>query len=667
MGSEDFEWWGQNAWIDIWRGTVPWAARNDTCCYLVEQAMCPDATVDFPRLTEICNHIESTDEELDETVHFLFAHLRRDPKRQLKALTIINEMLYYQDVVTTISMQKEWIEQLEVIRTDTNKSVLGDEMDGFKRIFASEIKRRCWDDLYMEERDVNGPSNIAGDIAGAFFAGALGTVKTVKAIAGGSTDGGAQTLTKKLDDAKSVQDEKRTANPRQSSFRDNMEDYAAFPTRPPQHPGAASPSNTAGRRLSGIPRRNSDNTPPNQRTRRSAQPPKGDPSAATKCGSPVNINALPGRQSQGGRPTVEPLVSVQNPFTGEARPSRTSRGVMPAASRASNPPPGTSPFQMAMGAADGHAGGFGAPAEGDMPQSAGVPGAPPGTSPWGAPPPQPSQASTTPFGAPPAHSSQASSMPFGAPPAQSLQEVSTPYFGASQAQSSQASKTPFGVPPAQPSSAPPIPAGAQPGAQASQAPSPSPWGALLPSANTSQPLAQTFPPAPSEDAQSQPFGGGQPPSAFEAPHAQSSPWGQPSQAQQQKQQQQQQPSQSQNTYTPPQSYSPQPPQSFTQPPPSQPGAHEAPQTLSSSPWGALLAQPHASEAAPSQNAQAPEAQGAPNPWASASNPDDFFATRNNTSNFNQPAPWDAPGPKTLKQPEGAADSGRGSRDLSSLF
>ena len=51
----------------------------------------------------------------------------------------------------------------------------------------------------------------------------------------------------------------RTPNPQKSALKDNMEEYSAFPTRPPKHPGQTSPS--SGRRLSGIPRRNSENTP----------------------------------------------------------------------------------------------------------------------------------------------------------------------------------------------------------------------------------------------------------------------------------------------------------------------------------------------------------------------------------------------------------------------
>ena len=44
-------------------------------------------------LTEVCDLLEMHEGEMAETVAFLFEHLKRDARRQLKALTIIHEML----------------------------------------------------------------------------------------------------------------------------------------------------------------------------------------------------------------------------------------------------------------------------------------------------------------------------------------------------------------------------------------------------------------------------------------------------------------------------------------------------------------------------------------------------------------------------------------------
>ncbi|CAK8997489.1 unnamed protein product [Durusdinium trenchii] len=114
---------------------------------LVQNALRPECSVDFPQITEICERLEMQPGELKGAVAVLKEALKdpRQPLRvKLKALTIANEMLYNPRAVQELALAEGLREALETLR-QTRGGELGPAMDENVRMLATEVEARCFE------------------------------------------------------------------------------------------------------------------------------------------------------------------------------------------------------------------------------------------------------------------------------------------------------------------------------------------------------------------------------------------------------------------------------------------------------------------------------------------------------------------------------------------
>ncbi|CAE7413868.1 MTMR2, partial [Symbiodinium microadriaticum] len=110
------------------------------------QALAAGSNVDFPTVTEICDRVAKEPREVPEAVRLLagaFAEKGGLPRRKLKALTIMNELLYDKRAEAELRQVHGVRDALWTLQTTSN-SGLGPEADEQIRMFATEVEKKCF-------------------------------------------------------------------------------------------------------------------------------------------------------------------------------------------------------------------------------------------------------------------------------------------------------------------------------------------------------------------------------------------------------------------------------------------------------------------------------------------------------------------------------------------
>jgi len=110
---------------------------------LVRNALHSSTNLDFPLITEICDRLENAPGEVAETVRSLvFAFGDADPRVQLRALTISNELMYSPDAVKAFCRVSALRDSLKILRS-IRGTQLGEVSDENMRMLANEVERVC--------------------------------------------------------------------------------------------------------------------------------------------------------------------------------------------------------------------------------------------------------------------------------------------------------------------------------------------------------------------------------------------------------------------------------------------------------------------------------------------------------------------------------------------
>jgi len=120
---------------------------DDSVGELIYKALAPGSNVDFPMITDICDRISKAPREAAEAVrclHGACADRNGPPRRKLKALTIMHELMYDQRVACELRGVHGARETLWVLQGTYNTG-LGDSADEQIRMFATEVERTCFD------------------------------------------------------------------------------------------------------------------------------------------------------------------------------------------------------------------------------------------------------------------------------------------------------------------------------------------------------------------------------------------------------------------------------------------------------------------------------------------------------------------------------------------
>jgi hypothetical protein len=110
---------------------------------LIHGALQPASFVDFRQITEICERLEGQPQEISSTVSALVGVLGAPGnfRAKLKALTIINEMLYNTRIVDALGEEGSFVGIMKTLQ-DARETGLGAEMDANMRMLATEINRQ---------------------------------------------------------------------------------------------------------------------------------------------------------------------------------------------------------------------------------------------------------------------------------------------------------------------------------------------------------------------------------------------------------------------------------------------------------------------------------------------------------------------------------------------
>jgi len=111
----------------------------------LECALAPGSNVDFPTITEICETLSARPDDVPGAVDILLNSLgpKSLPRRRLKALTILNELMYDDKVAYHVRRWRGALQFLQPLQA-CRGSGLGTEADGQIRMFATELDRRLF-------------------------------------------------------------------------------------------------------------------------------------------------------------------------------------------------------------------------------------------------------------------------------------------------------------------------------------------------------------------------------------------------------------------------------------------------------------------------------------------------------------------------------------------
>lgn len=119
----------------------------DTAVQRIRRALAPSSNVDFPTITDICERVVEEPSEAKEAVQALLGGMGNQHayRRRLKALTIMNELVYDEKAAVELRNtpgSRETLRELQCAR-DTG---LGPDTDENMRMFATELERKCFSD-----------------------------------------------------------------------------------------------------------------------------------------------------------------------------------------------------------------------------------------------------------------------------------------------------------------------------------------------------------------------------------------------------------------------------------------------------------------------------------------------------------------------------------------
>mmetsp|Transcript_18574 Transcript_18574/g.47598 ORF Transcript_18574/g.47598 Transcript_18574/m.47598 type:complete len:192 (+) Transcript_18574:16-591(+) len=137
-GDEALSVWGTELWVEAWRGRSVTQILPGSAPAMVRECLRPDISVDFPKLTEICERAAAHPQEVEPAVLVLIGALGDcDAKTKLKVLTICNEMVFEQEIATQFRRPaaREVFEPLREFRG----SELGVQGDETVRMLATEV------------------------------------------------------------------------------------------------------------------------------------------------------------------------------------------------------------------------------------------------------------------------------------------------------------------------------------------------------------------------------------------------------------------------------------------------------------------------------------------------------------------------------------------------
>lgn len=111
----------------------------------LECALAPGSNVTFPTITEICELLSARPADVPGAVEILLRSLgpRSLPRRRLKALTILNEVVHDEIVAAHVRRAPGALSILQQLQ-DTRGTGLGAEADGQIRMFSTELERRIF-------------------------------------------------------------------------------------------------------------------------------------------------------------------------------------------------------------------------------------------------------------------------------------------------------------------------------------------------------------------------------------------------------------------------------------------------------------------------------------------------------------------------------------------
>ena len=95
--------WGTDAWVDVWSGFRYPLFEAGTLGRKIQDMFCSGISLNFPMITEVCELAEKRPYEIADTVKLLGQTLREDQTSKLKALTLLNEMVYNLYVVWCVA------------------------------------------------------------------------------------------------------------------------------------------------------------------------------------------------------------------------------------------------------------------------------------------------------------------------------------------------------------------------------------------------------------------------------------------------------------------------------------------------------------------------------------------------------------------------------------
>lgn len=124
----------------------------------ISNALAASSNVDFPMITDICERVFAAPQEAAEAVELLvqaFGDRTAHPRRRLKALTIMHELVYDQRARAELRDAEGARQALEELQQARNTG-LGDATDEHIRMFATELERLCFEPVESVSSSADG-------------------------------------------------------------------------------------------------------------------------------------------------------------------------------------------------------------------------------------------------------------------------------------------------------------------------------------------------------------------------------------------------------------------------------------------------------------------------------------------------------------------------------
>lgn len=184
--SDAMGFWRSEGWVDIWAGLAISKPVAGSGADLVRSALLPGTHVNFPQITAICERTAANPAELQDTVQSLAASLRdryADSKKTLKALTIVNEMMYDEHAVAIFRCQANLQDALTNLRA-TKDTGLGSAVHDNIRMLATEIERTCFSEGGPSRPRQPGQLSKLGSALKLGVGAAAGTARRIGGVGG---------------------------------------------------------------------------------------------------------------------------------------------------------------------------------------------------------------------------------------------------------------------------------------------------------------------------------------------------------------------------------------------------------------------------------------------------------------------------------------------------